>query len=102
MNDDERELLKVGAEAAMKPFASLMDKLFGGALEEIGLGWKNSLAGRRVIRQINICQKVQSAIDKAGFDPRTIADNIWIPAVQGALLQDDESIQEQWANLLVL
>jgi len=100
MDDDQRELLKVGAEEAMRPFANLIEKLFGAAAEQIGGAWADSLAVRRQIRQIRLLKKLQAAIDKAGFEPRRIPDTFWVPVLQEALLQDDETIQERWANLL--
>jgi hypothetical protein len=100
MNDDEKELLKVGAETAMKPFADLISTLFGGSVEEIGGTWKDRFAVRRQIRRIKLFQKLQAAIDEAGYQPIGIPDNIWAPAIQEASLQDDDSIQEKWANLL--
>jgi hypothetical protein len=100
MNDDEKELLKVGAETAMKPFADLITKLFGGPIEQVGGMWTDSLMVRREIRKIKLYQKLKTAIDEAAFDPRTISDKIWLPAVHEALLEEDETIQQLWANLL--
>lgn len=100
MNDDEKELLKLGAETAMKPLSDLVNRLFGGPVEEIGGMWTDALATRRKIRQIKLFTKLQRAIEEAGFDPRQIADNVWVPALQEASLQDGEEIQDIFANLL--
>jgi hypothetical protein len=100
MEDDQKELAKIGAEAVMRPFGDLINKLFGGPFEEIGGMWKDSLAARRRIRQLALFRKVQKAIDEDGFEPQKIPDNIWVSALQAASLQDDESIQQRWANLL--
>lgn len=100
MNDDEKELLKVGAETAMKPFADLISRLFGGAVEQYGGMWTDGLVARRKIRQIKLMGKLKHAIDAAGFEPGAIRDNIWVPAIQAALLEDDETLQDAWAALL--
>jgi hypothetical protein len=100
MTDEERELAKVGAEAALAPFAKLVERLFGGAVEQIGGTWEDRIKVRRAIRRIGLFKKLQAAIDDAAFDPRPIADGIWIPALQEASLQDDELLQTAWANLL--
>ena len=47
MDEDQKELLKVGAEAAMKPFEGLIEKLFGGPVEQIGGMWTDALIARR-------------------------------------------------------
>jgi hypothetical protein len=100
MEDDEKELLKIGAEAAFQPFAGLIEKLFGGAAEQIGGMWKDKIAVRRQIRQFKLLKKLKAAIDNAGFEPQQIRDNIWTPVLQEASLQDDETLQDRWANLL--
>jgi len=100
MDDDEKDVLKVGIEAALRPFANLVEKLFGGAAEQIGGAWEVRLAVRRIIRRIHFYKKLQAVLEEAGFEPQPIPDQIWVPAVQEASLQDDETIQEKWANLL--
>jgi hypothetical protein len=74
--------------------------LFGGSAEEIGGMWQDRFAVRRRIRRLSLLGKLKAAIEHAVFEPRQIADNIWMPAVEAASLQDDEAIQNIWANLL--
>lgn len=100
MNDDEKELLRAGADAAMKPLASLIEKLFGGSAEEIGEMWQDALKACRFKRQLQLLKRVQEMIAEAGFEPRRVPDNISIPLLNGAALEDDESLQERWAALL--
>jgi hypothetical protein len=100
MEDEQKELIKASVDASLRPFANLIEKLFGGAVEQFGGMWSDSLAVRRQIRRISLFRKLQTAIDEVGFDPQQIPDNIWVPAIQEASLQDDETIQQQWANLL--
>jgi hypothetical protein len=100
MNKDEQELAKIAVQEGIKPFVNMCERLFGGTIDEIGGMWKDSFHARRIMRQIPLFKKVQAAIHKAGFDPRQIADNISVPILQAALLEDDETMQERWANLL--
>lgn len=100
MTDNEKELMKVGAETALKPFANLIERLFGGAVDQIGGGWEDRLKVRRQIRQLGLLKRLQGHIDELGFEPQPIPDKIWLPAVQAALLEDDEGLQEKWATLL--
>lgn len=104
MGDDDLELLKVGVKAgvenALRPFGRLIEKLFGGAAEQLGGMLTDTLAFQRQARQIVFFKKLQAAVENAGFEPQKIPDKIWLPALQHALLEDDETLQESWANLL--
>jgi hypothetical protein len=100
MTEDEQQLLKVGAESAIKPFANLIERLFGGPADQMGGMLEDGLKVRRMLRQIKLYRKLQKKIEDAGFDPRQIPDTIWVPSLQLASLEDDEDLQEIWANLL--
>jgi hypothetical protein len=100
MEEDQKEIIKAGAEALVKPVADLINKRFGGAAEQIGGMWTDELAARRRVRQIALYLKVKKAIDGAGFEPQQIPDRIWVPILREASLEDDETLQTKWANLL--
>jgi hypothetical protein len=100
VTDDEVKLAKVAAEAGMKPLADLMSKMFGGAVEQIGGIWTDALAARRFLRREKLIRKVAEKSANAGFEPTTVSDKIWMPIVQEALKEDDETLQDMWANLL--
>ncbi len=99
VDDSTKDMVKAVAEG-LKPFANLAERLFGGPFDQIGGAWEDRLKVRREIRKLKLMQKLNTAIADAGFSPDAIPDAIWIPAVQEALLQDDESLQEKWAAML--
>lgn len=100
MSPDELAVIKVGVETAAKPFSNLIEKLFGGAVEEIGGMWQDSLNFRRKARKERLLEKLAAKVEVAKFEPQQIPDYIWIPALTAAVQQDDETIEEKWANLL--
>jgi hypothetical protein len=97
---DEKELVKVTVGEALKPFADLIERLFGGAIDEIGGMWQDSLKARRMVRQCRILQSIKEEIEEAGFSPQTISDRIWMPAMQSASMEDSADLQDKWASLL--
>ena len=101
MDDEQKEIAKIGAEAAMKPFTELFQKLFGGPSEEIGGMWQDALQVRRFGRRLKLLKRVQALIDKAGFTPKQVSDKLGIPLLNASSLEDDDTLQEKWANLLV-
>ena len=100
MTDEGKELIRAGADAAMKPFANLIEKLFGGPVEEIGGMWTDSLKVRRFDRQLKLLAKVKQMIADGGFEPRHVSDNLSIPLLTAATLVESESLHEKWAALL--
>jgi hypothetical protein len=100
VTDDEKELLKVTAEATLKPLGNLLERLFGGAVDQLGGEWEDRLRARRFLRRAKVYAKLKRQLDDAGIDPQEIPEKIWVPALQAASLEDDESLQDKWASLL--
>ena len=50
MTEEEQQLIKTGAESLLKPFANLIERLFGGSVDEIGGQWQDAFRTRRLIR----------------------------------------------------
>jgi len=92
--------MKVGAETAFKPFSDLIAKLFGGPAEELGGILQDSLKVRRFARQLKLYKETQRLIVEAGFEPHRVPDNIAIPLLNAATLEDDDELQRRWAALL--
>lgn len=99
MDDDQKEVLEIGLKIASKPLTDI-DSLLVKPAEQIGGTWTDALVARRQIRRVALAQKVQAVTDKAGFKPQQIPDKIGVPILREALLEDDESLQEIWADLL--
>jgi hypothetical protein len=62
--------------------------------------WTDGLVARRQIRQLKLMQKVQRVIEEACFEPSLVRDKVGVHLLQSALLEDDETLQDMWANLL--
>lgn len=58
MTDDEKALFKVTADAAIKPFGNLLERLFGGAVDQIGGEWEGRLMVRRLMRRVKVYAKL--------------------------------------------
>src|SRR5262249_30877797 len=95
------DLFKIGVDAAVKPFGNLLERLFGGAVDEIGGMWQDRLKVRRQLRRMKLFERLQKQIEAAGIDPKEIPEKIWVPALQAASIEDDEGLRERWASLLV-
>ncbi|MGH9612430.1 MAG: hypothetical protein ACRD4P_05055, partial [Bryobacteraceae bacterium] len=68
MSDEGMELAKIGFQALFQPFANLAERLFGGAVDEIGAGWKDTFRARRMIREIKLLKNIQKELDDAGIE----------------------------------
>lgn len=100
MTPDEQEVVKVGAEAVMRPFSNLIEKLFGGGVQQLGGMLEDAVKVRRFRRQVKLFKKLQEILDQSGFEPRQVPDKIWMPILESVATEDDDALQEQWANLL--
>src|SRR5437867_3736116 len=76
------DLVKTGAQEAMRPFAELIEKLLGPAAEGIGAGLGAMVGPWAVKRQIRFWHRTQEMIAKAGFEPSVVAPKLLVPIVQ--------------------
>ena len=94
VTDEEKQLLKVTAEAALKPFGNLLERLFGGAVDQIGGEWEDRLKARRLLRRAKVLAKLKQQLDDAGFEAQQISERVWVPALQAVSLEDDDTLQD--------
>ena len=103
--DAIRELAKTAGKGidATREIGSFIAKYIGGPLEQ-GIGiFEDRLKFLRWERQIRLIRRVQEILDESGLKAPTqnVSMKILIPILQGATLEENDSLQDIWANLLV-
>ena len=82
MSDDP---MKVGvgadAEALMKRFADLVQKIVGPGAEELGLTVQGYVKVFRFQRRLRLLKRTQEIIDKSGLEPQTVPMKLLIGSV---------------------
>jgi Abortive infection alpha len=97
---DEDKLVKAGVEAAMKPFADLLDKLAGPAAEEIGLTLKDHVRVFRLKRQIRLFSRVKEMLAESSIEPGRVPLKLLLPMVENASIEENDDLQDRWAAML--
>lgn len=97
---DEDKLVKAGVEAALKPFADLLEKLAGPAVEEFGLAIQDRVRVFRLKRQIRLFQQTKKMLEEAGLEPSRVSFRLLGPIVDAASIEDNDELQDKWAALL--
>lgn len=85
---------------SLKPFGELIQKFVGPAIEQCGLALGDSVAKWRITRSIRLWTRVQDNCEAAGIDPKTIKFPVFKDIVERASVEDDDDLQDRWANLL--
>jgi hypothetical protein len=66
------DIAKAGAEALMRPFSDLIDKVAGPGAEELGLALKDRIQVFRLQRQLRLWRRTHEMIKEAGFQPKRV------------------------------
>jgi hypothetical protein len=72
---DENDLLKIGADAVVKPFGDLLQKLAGPLAEEVGLTFGDAARVFRYKRALKLLEKVERTTRNSGFEPTSVRQN---------------------------
>jgi len=109
MSNNETEMIKSAAETtgktidAIREIGGFISQLIKGPLVQ-GVGiFEDKLHYMRWERQIRLMLKAKEFLKDLGLEDSTrpIPLKIAIPLLQGALLEEDDEIQDRWAKLLV-
>lgn len=87
-------------EALYKPIESIVKTLAGPAAEEIGLTFRDAVQVWRLKRQARLFKRVQEICAKAGIKPKAVKLSFLFDVVGRASMEDDDDLQDLWANLL--
>ena len=80
---------------------SLLSKILGPPIEELGLLLGDNVKYLRYKNQIRILEKAEKYISKKSLSTKQIPIKILVPLLDKASLEEDEYLQEKWANMLV-
>lgn len=94
------DLAKGPIDQAAKTVHVFLRTLLGPAAEEMGELLRDPVREYRVQRQLRVLQRSQARLAEAGIEPRSVPLKIIAPLLEGASLEDDESLGERWAGLL--
>lgn len=84
----------------LKPFGELIQQFIGPTVEQCGLALGDSVAGWRISRAIRLWTRVEDNCKSADIDPQTIRFPLFKEIVERASVEDDDELQDRWANLL--
>jgi len=88
------------AEKGIDAAKGFLDKLIVPAIEETGLLIKDKVASWRFNNQVKILNKAKAKCEKNGIKPKAINLKLLVPFLENASLEEEEEMQDKWANLL--
>ncbi|MFN8231157.1 MAG: Abi-alpha family protein [Bacteroidia bacterium] len=78
-----------------------LSKLLGQSVEEMGLLFADKVKIWRLKNQIRNLEKVRAIVEKENLDLKQINLKVLVPYLDGVSLEEDEQLQDMWANLFV-
>jgi hypothetical protein len=91
----DKNLTKIGSD-----LTSLIAKLAGPLADEFGQILGDKAREYRYKNVLKIFQRVQKMLADAGISPLAIPPRMFIPTLEAASIEDNETLQERWAALL--
>ena len=88
--------IEVGEEAAR----GFLSKVAGPAAEEAGLLLQDKVKMYRFKNQVKAVAKAQKYLEDASINPGQVPLRTLLPLLEGAALEDNESLSNKWASLL--
>ncbi|MBZ5489749.1 MAG: DUF4393 domain-containing protein [Acidobacteriia bacterium] len=98
--DPTKSVARGAIEAIYKPIEDIVKILAGPAAEEIGLSFRDSIQVWRFKRQVRLFERVKTICDGAGIKPEAVKLPLLFEIVEKASLEEDDDLQDRWANLL--
>src|ERR1700722_8202066 len=90
----------VAALGAAIPFTAVVKRMLGPAADELAEMWRDQVRLYRYERQLKCVEKAEKMAKDAGFTPQAVPPKILFPLLEGASLEENESLHDMWAALL--
>jgi hypothetical protein len=94
-------LIKSGAElAGALKLTQIAKAILGPATDEFAERIRDEVRLYRFGRQLELLRKAEKMVEDAGFTPKAVPIKLLFPLLEGASLEEDESLHDMWAALL--
>lgn len=100
-NKDLTPVEAAAVEKTVRTATTLLGKIFGPAMEEFGLMIGDDMKVRRLKNQIKNFQKIEKIVEKEKITMQEVNLKALVPYLNNVSLEEDESLQDMWANLMV-
>lgn len=101
MSENKIDITSTAIEKGIDLVKGFLDKLIGAPIEEYGLIFADNVRLRRFRNQIKIVSKAQKIIEQSNINIKQISIKTLVPLLEYSSLEDDESIQDKWSNMIV-
>jgi hypothetical protein len=100
MDENEKELLKVGAETVVAPVKDVINRLFGPFADQLGGLMADPIRVWRYQRSLKLFEKVARLSAARGIELKAVPLKTILPILEYASVEEDEDLHNRWANLL--
>jgi hypothetical protein len=101
MGNNKIDITSTVLEKTLDLAKGFIEKLTGAAIEETGLLISDNIKLKRFKNQLSILVKAQKIVADSGINIKQISLKALVPLLEYSSLEDDESLQDKWTNLLV-
>jgi len=98
---NELNLKSSTVEKGLDLLKSFLDKAIGPTVEEFGLAISDNLKIRRLKNQIKNLEKAKKIAEENNVNVKEINLKALFPYLECAALEEDDNLQDMWANLFV-
>lgn len=99
-NDKEFNIKSSTIEKGLDLAKEFLGKLIGPTVEELGLLAGDSIKYLRFKNQIRILLKARDYVEKRKLSVKEIPIKILVPLLENSSLEEDDELQDKWANML--
>ncbi len=101
MSDNKLDITSTAVEKGIDLVKGFVEKLVGSTLEETGLLLGDKIRLFRLNNQIKMLNKAQQICNENNIPMKQISVKTLFPLLEYASIEEDETLQNCWSNLLV-
>jgi hypothetical protein len=101
MSDNKIDITSTAVEKGLDLVKGFLEKLTGATIEETGLLIADNIKLIRFKNQLKILTKAQKIVQESDINVKQISLKALVPLLEYSSLEDDETLQDKWTNLLV-